>query len=886
MSWCWGQLTADEKRGLEEALYLGNMTLKDLEFERKAFSDPFRMPLVNLSLDKPIETSAVLMGLHQDSMGQSLSKLLMAASEKGFGESQRIPLATSPIPPADDVPAELRSSVGLLVADMLFASSEIRAATEKLTPEERRQLIESLPAWAVEEPRVKFDFVRSTPLPQRSILALLNRVNLPRIRRAAVYLAEAVERTIPALNRTPTTLQGRIKTRMGGMTVVVAGKGNDTHPDSDAALVIDLGGDDTYTGRAGAGIGYASVLIDLGGQDRYQVPDGSIGAGILGVGLAYDFGGDETFRGGALTFGAGLAGVGAFIKTGGNNWYESSVLTQGFGQLGIGILLDQSGRDRYDCQLFGQGAARTQGVGWLIDRGGSDSYRAGGLSLNSPLFTGVHYSFAQGFASGYREDTGGLSGGIGLLTDHSGDDFYLSETYAQAASYWFSCGSLWDASGNDAYVGHHYVQSSAMHLCSTYLFDLAGDDGYMTKVGASHAIGHDYGVAMFLDRQGNDLYFSKDSTPGVGNANGLAIFLDAQGEDRYQGPPGKGNAARGSGSLGVFVDLGGQDVYRVGLADGQGAVTDSWGVALDQPDALDRLISGPQPPEVKPVPGSKPRPSDAELEQIYRRATQWGVGSAQNEVAEQTRLLIEIGMPAWEWMLRTHLRTSNRLQQRAFVAVIQGIGEPARRALLPFLLSDQDDEARNALGVASDAAVFEAAPAVATLLQRPTLQRSAARAAGVLRARECVNPLQPLVASSDRLLALTAMISLAQIGDEAAYGTAEAVLRQGELPMRKAALDLIVKFPARAQQSATLLALEDSERLVRLGLEIWARVGNSESLQELGKRLLDPRPGVRIQALLGLNGRCPAEYRATLLGLRQDPVPAVQAVAQRVDPGR
>src|SRR5205823_9991597 len=133
------------------------------------------------------------------------------------------------------------------------------------------------------------------------------------------------------------------------------------------------------------------------------------------------------------------------------------------------------------------------------DRKGDDIYRAGGLVLNSPLFATVHYSNAQGYASGYREDTGGVSGGVGLLTDLEGDDSYLGETYCQAASYWFSLGSLYDQSGNDTYSAYHYAQASAMHCCGAYLFDLAGDDSYTIKYGAGHAIGHDYGVAFLLD---------------------------------------------------------------------------------------------------------------------------------------------------------------------------------------------------------------------------------------------------------------------------------------------------------------------------------------------------------------------------------------------------
>lgn len=886
------QLTQDERRGLEDTLSIGNLTIRDLTFERKPFADPLRLALVDLALDRPIEAADRLMALHTEGNTGPISRILTSVCQQALGDTGPFTLAATitkapSVPP--EVPPSLQTPVVNLAMAILEADNQVARATERLTLDEKRLLVESMPAWAVEEDSIKFDFVKSKPAGAPAILALLAKVEVSRIRVAAVELSAAIERALPLLRQAASQSGGfsnRIRVKVGGLDVVLAGAGNDLHVDSDQALVIDLGGDDHYVGRVGSGIGRTGVVIDLGGDDRYDLADASLGCGILGIGIARDIGGDDRVQGRSLCLGAGLAGVGVFVKEGGDrDSYAATSLAEGFGQFGVGLMFDSRGDDRYDLKFFGQGASRTQGVGWLIDREGSDVYRAGGLILNSPLFKDVYYSFAQGFSSGYREDTGGTSGGIGLLTDLGGDDFYLGETYMQAASYWFAIGSLYDRGGHDTYTGYHYCQASAMHMTAAFLFDLAGDDGYLTKFGASHAIGHDYGVAMLLDRAGSDVYAARDSQPGIGNANGLGIFLDSAGEDRYAGPPATGNAARGSGSLGVFCDLSGQDKYREGLTDGQGVFRDTWGVAYDLEDA--RAAAGtPAPERPKPLVGSTPKPTDAELDAIYKKATQWGVGTAADEVAENIDKLIAIGLPAVEWMVANKLRTATRLEQRAFVQVAAGIGAPAKEAIALKIASPNDDEARVALMVCIDGTFQEGAGLIPGALQRPALLRPAVRAAGLLGAKAAVPDLLPLCANADRILALNAMIALAQLKDESSIATARALVTTGELPIRKAALSLMAGFPKQGLEAGQAMAGDPDEKVARLGIELLGMIGTKEALGEIATKLIDARPGVRIQALLALNGRCPEEHRPVLLSLRKDPIPTVRAVAQRIDPGR
>jgi hypothetical protein len=882
-------LTLVERKGLEDTLFLGNLNFEDLNYSRRIFNDPRLLPAVALAIDRPVDALEGLMGDHQTAAKASPQRVL-ANALGAIGVKPVAPTLTviNPIFPAG-MPKELQGVVTRLVSALVTANQAVRRGQKDLKPAEIRQLVEGLPQWAVEEPSVKFEFVKNPMLPQADLLKLVERVDLAEMGSAATTLSDAVAKERDELERLSKTLkwEGALKFTVADQVVVIAGVGDDTHRDRDARLVIDLGGNDRYYGRAGAGPGYAALSIDVAGDDHYKLPDVGAGCGLVGVGIAYDLGGFDNFRGQSLSFGAGLAGVGMFVKAGGDDSYQTETLTQGFGLFGAGILFDSRGKDLYIANLFAQGAGRTKGIGWLVDQSGDDTYRAGGLIVNSPLFTDVHYSFAQGFGSGYREDTGGLPGGIGMLTDGLGDDAYVAETYAQAASYWYSLGSLGDLAGKDTYRGYHYCQSSAMHATAAYLLDFSGDDSYIDNFGAAHAIGHDYGVAVLFDRAGNDVYAGRDSRPGIGNANGLGLFMDVEGEDRYSGPPGVGNPGRGTGSLGIFLDLSGPDQYRDGLADEEAEVRNTWGVAYDQ--ETKKTDAGatvdPAQTDTPPTPGSIPNPGDAKLAEIYKKASEWGVGSAQDSVKQNVNQLIGIGIPALQWMIANRLPNANRLQLRAFQAVTGALGSDGKLLIAMRIDSENVNEARNAIQISADLSATEAGAYLPKALGRPELVRAAARAAGLCQSRDSVKLLADLVMSKEPLVALPAMISLTQIGEPDALGNAALLLRSPSLPIRKAAVCYMAKVKGGYDQ-ATAMLLEQDERSVRTAMEVLGAVASAEALKLIAQKLGDERPGVRISALTLLAGRTPAEFRQTVLDRRRDPDPRVRAVAARIDPGR
>ncbi len=536
------QLTPMETKGIEEALYVGNMTLSDLDLPREPSTAPYRLPLVELALARPLEGASALMAMHASS-GGSMAANLATLSSRVFGD--RIGEGQPAGRPADvgtKLPEPFRRPLGNLAGALREANGSLQQALSRLTPDQRRRLLEALPGWVAEDSALKIEFVKRPRPHAREVERLIALVDLPAIRLAARRLAGRLGsevRALQTLARTM-TLKETIRLNAGGLRIELSGQGSDVHASRDTALCIDLGGNDTYTGRYGAGVGYASILLDLGGDDRYRVPDLSLGAGLLGIGLACDLGeGDDVYQARALALGSGLAGVGALYDAGGRDTYRSGALTQGFGALGMGVLLDAAGDDSYTAGSWSQGAGRTGGAGWLADARGDETYRGGARG-------------GQGYASGHN---GTLGGGAGLFSDLGGDDAYVGGSGCQGTARISSVGSLYDASGADTYSAQSTAQASADRASVAMLFDLAGDDLYAAHSGTSLSNAASDSLAFQVDRAGNDLYITSSGPPGSASVGGVALFLDGSGSDVYPRDHFRGPEANARG-LSMFVDLG------------------------------------------------------------------------------------------------------------------------------------------------------------------------------------------------------------------------------------------------------------------------------------------------------------------------------------------
>jgi len=467
-----------------------------------------------------------------------------------------------------------------------------------------------------------FNFLTAPTHTQTKILSIAQKIDFPAVFTAAGWMTAAVDDLIRNLPDTRHPERYRrdgspaegflldIPTPLGA--VIIAGTGDDHHSRT-GALVIDIGGNDTYRlsqRSVHSGPGTVSVLIDLEGNDVHgTIGERAVqGFGNLSVGLLVDRQGDDRYRAGDMAQGCGMFGVGILADYDGNDNYEMGLMGQGFGMFGVGVLLDRRGSDRYTVTGLGQGAGSTMGAGILCDAGGADKYLAD-LSRTRGQLPPDDWSHVQGVGLSVRSPDWGrqasLYGGVGFLSDGGGDDFYYaSNENCMGASYFLSVGALVDHDGSDWYIPDKGLGIGwAIHLGSAVFVDHRGDDRYYGSL-LSGGAASDRSIAIMVDHNGNDVYgppeeyvktlvvekaqkekrrltedvtaerirerLAQNAYASARKPKAFGMLIDYRGNDRYTSSPDEFGQSFGGlipptqpqdWSHAVLFDLGGQDTY-------------------------------------------------------------------------------------------------------------------------------------------------------------------------------------------------------------------------------------------------------------------------------------------------------------------------------------
>lgn len=368
--------------------------------------------------------------------------------------------------------------------------------------------------------------------------------------------------------------------------VIVGSSEKDVHELEDVFLLLDLGGDDYYSGEIASTsekVG-VSLLIDLGGNDEYE---GKISSGTMGSSLLLDVEGNDKYSSSGYSQGLAFFGFSFQIdENGDDKYFLMGEAGQGAGIFGLGVLMDSKGNDFYYCMGDCQGYGGVGGFGSLVDLDGDDSYKAEWdprVIDRSDYHTNgeCNYSNAQGAGFGRRGDGSDghiWSGGLGVLLDLKGNDEYEAGTFSQGIGYWFGVGILYDKAGNDHYKSAYFTQGSCAHYCIGALLDLGGNDSHelFSTAGAAYGFGWDFGIGFFLEKGGDDSYSAKRISFGCAEVNSIAIFLELGGNDSYHfnGKLGFGASDKRGRyhpeigmmryevpSIGIFVDVHGEDIY-------------------------------------------------------------------------------------------------------------------------------------------------------------------------------------------------------------------------------------------------------------------------------------------------------------------------------------
>jgi len=386
---------------------------------------------------------------------------------------------------------------------------------------------------------------------------------------------------------------------------------DDADAPDDAALIVDLGGDDAYPGRVGSTHRShlaASVLIDVAGNDTYGPADWTLrtverkasafdhrdgltqGAGLFGVGLVIDGAGDDTYRSTVFGQGMGLFGVGALYDVAGTDTYDATYFGQGAGQAGVGLLLDRAGDDVYTLGSSGMGMGRPRGQGVLLDLAGDDDY----LALHDDDAPELLEKYPLWFPSGYRDeldeehnmsvamgvgwgfrgdwftDMTNWAGGLGAAIDlGDGNDVRFADAMSMGQGFVYGMGLLYDDGGDDAYRAFWWSFGSGTHMGTGVMMENGGNDD-LTIGQFSAALGHDTGISWYIDGGGDDRYAGR-MTYGRALDHGLAFFVEESGDDIYEGLLERNHGLcdinpevpiNGLDRLGLFMDLGGgADAY-------------------------------------------------------------------------------------------------------------------------------------------------------------------------------------------------------------------------------------------------------------------------------------------------------------------------------------
>jgi hypothetical protein len=787
--------------------------------------DTFLLPKIRDALNSPMSAAAI-------------SKAFSAAVPNSVSEAGRVNdmadfiAAKCPDVACRDIDAQLAAAKPtsvdpfepMLSAFALAEGYRVQAFA-RLNAAQQKVILQCAPLWFGDEDNSATDSLRSllnrafnapydtaSTVKADSVLTLLSLVNRDALSAAIYAFARGLAVTVDSWKTTKspfaiTQVQGADGLILASRetpygTFVLGGSGPNTYS-GDFALIIDLGGDDRYTNRAGgaaAGLGHTlAAVIDMGGNDEYVSAKAvNQACGVMGIGALVDLNGNDIYRGGAFCQGAAFCGAGLFFDGGGNDLYQAGIFSQSAAVCGVSVLVDGGGRDVYDVAEFGQAYASTFGAAALLDRSGNDVYRAGGSELHAPLRPEDFRSMAQGFAIGSRPRAGG---GIALLHDESGNDFYNAEIYAQGVGYWYSLGALLDDAGNDVYNATQYAQGAGIHLAAGVLEDGGGDDRYGSRFGPGQGAAHDLSVGYLVDRNGDDQY-TISGGHGMAINNSAALFFDAAGNDAYfvtEKSLGQGGVsdARGFGNLGVFVDGEGRDTYGTpGEMDSVLWLRGNFAVGYDIPSKVVRPREAPVDTNLVPQDTLRAIPD------LFRDAAKWEV-TDNREIVRRARIALKArGIFAVQWVAEHKLNSQDALEFRAIAELFKAYPDSAAKYLQNALDSDSRDQRRNAIGLFSEMKYKPAAEILLKKLHDPSfekLHRQLLYALGEIKDKSATGLLMEFARSSVEKERIAALVSLGKIGDDHGWPDIFNHLKDPSLAVREAAVQ------ALAAQNADVL---------------------------------------------------------------------------------
>ncbi|MCS7249963.1 MAG: HEAT repeat domain-containing protein [candidate division WOR-3 bacterium] len=815
------------KKGLE---VLG-VEEKELGYEKRWATDTlYRLFIIDQIFEKPLLTpkyldeNVLFLNSNKDSLVKTYLFLLNQLKRKDFQEFSEKKEIGKIKKEIEDKGKSLKNLKGenknlyYLISSFLVGDNYYKKAFSKLKEEEIYTLLAEIPYLFSDEEASDDDYLRGAILRENnifydttkeieleSLFALLRKVEMIDLYRANLAYLIGIESFLKEV-RNLSLEKDLEELEIEGISIALGGKKNNSY-NKEYRIIIDLDGNDCYLVK-NQGIvleKFSSLIVDLAGDDYYRNESNifTFASGILGSGFLFDFKGNDVYYSGNFSLASGVLGVGILWDLEGNDIYQGKTFSCASGFYGLGMLFDFSGNDNYRIYNFGQAFGSTFGYGILFDLEGNDIYYAGGKYFHIPLLPKDYRSFAQGFAIGFRPEA---SGGIGLLCDMKGNDFYNSDVFGQGCSYWYSLGMLYDGEGNDKYYATEYAQGAGIHLAAGILVDNDGDDFYYSRLGPSQGEGHDLAVGILIDNDGDDFYYASGGQ-GIGLTNSFGLFLDKNGNDLYfnreeKFGQGFANQARGFGGIGLFIDLKGKDIYG---KKGMGEDGSIWTGGI-YAYGIDDLKEKEEKIEKEDI--LEKDLEKMEIEELFKYASKWEVGSAKRIVREARRELIKRKEAAIEYIVKKKLSTKNSLELRA----IEEVACSLPSLIKPHLMDSIDN---NNIQVRAN---------VIYLL-------------GKIKAKEAL-PLLAKALKDKRNRPRWILNAFAEIGDTSAFSEIINYLNSADEPTRIFACYALGKLKDRRGTKYLIAKLKDPLFTVRQSAEIALAEIGSSILPELFDNLL------------------------------------------------
>ena len=852
-----------------DGLELMNLAPADLEYDKQWIPDTFRLGVISDLMNHPLKVPDYVL-----KSGRELKACTRAWNYLSFTCREITERQINP------EPFEAKDLEGAIQGIFALTKEHLDRAFKNLSKAERDSLIHTAPAlWADEADSMvhgyagvlQKEFGRDTSISDTlemvELLRLAKKVDVVELHRAGAILAKGVEIIMPlvqdlAKNLDPLRInvegvEGGVCTVFelpGKGQAVIGGPENNVYHD-DFAVIIDLGGNDIYEGRAAGAVGElgipVSFVLDLAGDDVYRNREKLVnqGAALFGAALLWDRQGNDSYTAFHIAQGAGLFGTGMLIDEEGEDYYRAGYFTQGAGNFGAGILVDHKGDDCYHSFTWTQGLGGPWGYGLLSDDQGDDTYYAGGEYLHMPLDPDQYRSFAQGFGFGWRDVS---SGGIGFLNDRQGNDKYISEVYAQATSYWFALGMLLDEQGNDLYSAAQYSQGAGIHLSVGGLLDLEGDDHYFSRYGPSQGEGHDLAVGWLLDKDGDDVYYASGGQ-GIGLTNSVGIFIDTKGNDDYcsREPMSQGgmNWARGTGGIGLFIDLQGDDRYA---EIDKGANNHVW---TSGTYALGMDLEGAEPkreewedttavfPELDTM-----KTDSAKITQLFHYASLWQVRADIGKVRTARRMLKQqYGPKAVAYIFNHEFVTYDGLVFEAIENIFKEFKDTAAVYLLKGLEADNDTIVRNSIYFLGKLEIKESGDTLIRMLEdkkNDTLSGTLIVALGTLKEPKAIGAISRFTSYRIERTRLRVAVALGEIKDTIGIATLIKQLSDQSFLVKTAAsasLALLGSASLKPLETGLTRARNDPYRtiIVQTMRDVYQKLGASDKTPELKKHLAE-----------------------------------------------